>query len=764
MSSSSSQLRTGSPSSTAPLKQSAAYPSATTAVSRTPILSAPLPGQHSPRVPVSPGNSAAAPPGVVRKRPSFNWPPGGAASPPQPRRGEETRTLSPAARKMTSTGSGSKSPGVPERATLRVPSLKALKEHLHRKTAAKPSSPRSQNRTDNGPSGDESPMQEPDNHGRRLHISPSAPAKVLSPSQVVAPVNLTWKLAPPADVPPPEFPRKQSDIETEEVEVDGVIEEPKCSATPAMEGCLSTKDSNSLVADLDKDLAYARSTLPQPVRFPPHMDVTAPPPPLHGTPPVLRSCRERTNDSTASWGLPSDVEELNTPVHPSAPVGTLRSSTSPPEAPSPPVVDTPRPVSAASSNIPFYGNEMRTTTSTEIVRQQSQHATVMHGTADLIAPQGYLGVGPFWTCGGTPVRNNSRRQSRAGSRQSNRPGVHQIPAPLIGSQEGVLGRIRTAVCQGISVCGHPRSSSPLDLPPGRRPATRDNIAVPLQVEALISSCMGLLANSLDVPGGKEQIPDSELSTISLETKEQRLMWRDFLSEAVSQTCTSNLFSSYDVEASPGNYPRPPPSCRTPGGEPKGQPDNDDEDPVPEPEEGPTVIAPALVQSCSERSLDLPAVVTDGKRQPYVDIQPAGYKTSPPQSLSTTGPVSRQVWQSVVTMPGAPARATASYSDPVRSSGAGQPSRQEGPRSNLLVNRPMMSSQPSLLGPGNTEPPGAGPVLRSPLLVSRSVGAPPGATPSEILQAQYKQRCPAPAPLRSLDGRPKVPPEAAAPAG
>eukprot|EP00971_Amphidinium_carterae_P161473 3201732-Amphidinium_carterae.1 len=94
-------------------------------------------------------------------------------------------------------------------------------------------------------------------------------------------------------------------------------------------------------------------------------------------------------------------------------------------------------------------------------------------------------------------------------------------------------------------------------------------------------------------------------------------------------------------------------------------------------------------------------------------------------------------------------------------------------------RPMMSSQPSLLGPGNSEPPGAGccdaesntnrraghmllkscysscrvlgimlrdahrdtsccaleegPVLRSPLLASRSVGAPPGG--SDLFQAR-----------------------------
>jgi hypothetical protein len=53
------------------------------------------------------------------------------------------------------------------------------------------------------------------------------------------------------------------------------------------------------------------------------------------------------------------------------------------------------------------------------------------------------------------------------------------------------------------------------------------------------------------------ITDAELTTIRMETKEQRLQWRDFLSDSVSQARATSLFNSYDVESSPGQYARPP---------------------------------------------------------------------------------------------------------------------------------------------------------------------------------------------------------------
>lgn len=56
-----------------------------------------------------------------------------------------------------------------------------------------------------------------------------------------------------------------------------------------------------------------------------------------------------------------------------------------------------------------------------------------------------------------------------------------------------------------------------------------------------------------------EIPESELTTVPLETKEQRLDWRDFLCEMVASNNALTLFNSYDVGADPPKYSRPPPS-------------------------------------------------------------------------------------------------------------------------------------------------------------------------------------------------------------
>lgn len=56
-----------------------------------------------------------------------------------------------------------------------------------------------------------------------------------------------------------------------------------------------------------------------------------------------------------------------------------------------------------------------------------------------------------------------------------------------------------------------------------------------------------------------EVPDSELMTVQLWTREQRLDWRDFLCEAVAGRKAAVLFSKFDVDAEPPAYARPPPS-------------------------------------------------------------------------------------------------------------------------------------------------------------------------------------------------------------
>lgn len=58
-----------------------------------------------------------------------------------------------------------------------------------------------------------------------------------------------------------------------------------------------------------------------------------------------------------------------------------------------------------------------------------------------------------------------------------------------------------------------------------------------------------------------EIPESELTSVPLETKEQRLDWRDFLCEMVASNNAQTLFNCYDVDAEAPNYSRPPPSVR-----------------------------------------------------------------------------------------------------------------------------------------------------------------------------------------------------------
>lgn len=56
-----------------------------------------------------------------------------------------------------------------------------------------------------------------------------------------------------------------------------------------------------------------------------------------------------------------------------------------------------------------------------------------------------------------------------------------------------------------------------------------------------------------------EVPENEIMTVPLRTKEQRVDWRDFLCEMVATKKASSLFLLYDVEADPPRYARPPPA-------------------------------------------------------------------------------------------------------------------------------------------------------------------------------------------------------------
>jgi len=88
-------------------------------------------------------------------------------------------------------------------------------------------------------------------------------------------------------------------------------------------------------------------------------------------------------------------------------------------------------------------------------------------------------------------------------------------------------------------------------------ATKDaQTDVASRISATIAECMELAAQAINVIPDSAP-PEEELTTVLLETKEQKLHWRDFLTETVSTYKANNLFKNYDVEADPPRYSRPP---------------------------------------------------------------------------------------------------------------------------------------------------------------------------------------------------------------
>lgn len=146
-----------------------------------------------------------------------------------------------------------------------------------------------------------------------------------------------------------------------------------------------------------------------------------------------------------------------------------------------------------------------------------------HGTGSTTGSVGFLGAGPFWTCGSTPHTRGARQ--RGGG------------APASGTEAVVSGFIRGGAPQAAAAM-----AGPIDLS-GR-------------ISGLIGNCINLLSTAIDVSDEPEP-PEDELTTVLLETKEQRLQWRDFLSEAVSKCRANTLYNSFDVEADPPKYARPP---------------------------------------------------------------------------------------------------------------------------------------------------------------------------------------------------------------
>eukprot|EP00927_Polykrikos_kofoidii_P047644 TRINITY_DN41904_c0_g1_i3.p1 TRINITY_DN41904_c0_g1~~TRINITY_DN41904_c0_g1_i3.p1 ORF type:complete len:786 (+),score=103.90 TRINITY_DN41904_c0_g1_i3:274-2358(+) len=165
----------------------------------------------------------------------------------------------------------------------------------------------------------------------------------------------------------------------------------------------------------------------------------------------------------------------------------------------------------------------------------------LHGAGTLPMAVGFLGRGPFWTCGSTPHRTRQSSMRR-----------NSLPATTAGASVGAVigGLIRGRPAAPPASGGSPSSSSTAVVPLGDRALDLHS-----QIKSAIGNCVDMLASAVDLNVEAEP-PEDELTTVVMETKEQRLQWRDFLSEAVSKCCANALFTSYDVEADPPSYATP----------------------------------------------------------------------------------------------------------------------------------------------------------------------------------------------------------------
>lgn len=139
-------------------------------------------------------------------------------------------------------------------------------------------------------------------------------------------------------------------------------------------------------------------------------------------------------------------------------------------------------------------------------------------------------------------------------------------------------------------------------PPQRRSATCEVLqgCTPVDIASANLGADTCILNQ-DVDAHGLEVPDRDLVSVHLTTREQRLELRDFLCEMVATKKAASMFLLYDVEAEPPKYARPPASSRSeplvsepaarspnPSALPPGLPSRSDS-PV-------TAIATALVES------------------------------------------------------------------------------------------------------------------------------------------------------------------------
>lgn len=159
---------------------------------------------------------------------------------------------------------------------------------------------------------------------------------------------------------------------------------------------------------------------------------------------------------------------------------------------------------------------------------------------------GFDGHGPFWTCSTTPQSREDHVGGHGASRSEDGK-----------NSSSVTSHVQDLVGAALSHAGGAGVGSTLPVMAAAAEVSGVNTShLASRISLVIGDCIDLLAKAIDMPADSAP-PEEELTTVLLETKEQKLQWRDFLTETVSKRCASTLYKSYDVEAEPPRYVRPP---------------------------------------------------------------------------------------------------------------------------------------------------------------------------------------------------------------
>lgn len=88
------------------------------------------------------------------------------------------------------------------------------------------------------------------------------------------------------------------------------------------------------------------------------------------------------------------------------------------------------------------------------------------------------------------------------------------------------------------------------------------------VDAAAGAPLRCISDAVDAADRDQEIEilADDLTTVHISSLEQRLDWQGFLTSAAATSLARKAFKSFDVEAEPPAYARPPPSARAPHGE------------------------------------------------------------------------------------------------------------------------------------------------------------------------------------------------------